>query len=146
MSLASCVWLWSPMDCSLPGSSVCGILQARILEWVAIPFSRGSSQPRDRNHISCIAGGFFTVWVTREATSKPLPLDTHYSRSGFSECSSNITQEWLKYRWQPCHTQVITVHIQVRESLKKNHSSWDQILGRLCGNLWSWNQSFISNF
>ena len=45
-----------PMDYSLPGSSVHGILQARILEWVAIPFSRGSSQPRDRAQVSCIAG------------------------------------------------------------------------------------------
>ena len=49
-----------PMDSSLPGSSVHGILQARILEWVAIPFSRGSSQPRDRTQVSCIAGEFFT--------------------------------------------------------------------------------------
>ena len=44
-SLQSCPTLYDPMDCSLPGSSVCGILQARILEWVAIPFSKGSSQP-----------------------------------------------------------------------------------------------------
>ena len=43
----SCLTLCDPMDCSPPGSSVCGILQERILEWVAIPFSRGSSQPRD---------------------------------------------------------------------------------------------------
>ena len=49
------------MDCSPPGSSVHGILQARILEWVVIPFSRGSSQPRDRTRVSCIAGGFFTT-------------------------------------------------------------------------------------
>ena len=46
---------------SPPGSSVHGILQARILEWVAIPFSRGSSQPRDQTWVSCIAGRFFTV-------------------------------------------------------------------------------------
>ena len=56
-----------PMECSPPGSSVRGILQARILEWVAIPFSRGSSQPRDRTWVSCITGGFFTSWATREA-------------------------------------------------------------------------------
>ena len=49
------------MDCSLPGSSVHGILQARTLEWVAISCSRGSSRPKDRTHISCIAGGFFTT-------------------------------------------------------------------------------------
>ena len=48
-----------PMDCSLPGSSVCGIIQARILEWVAIPFSRGSSLPRDRTWVSHIAGKYF---------------------------------------------------------------------------------------
>ena len=55
------------MDCSPPDSSVHGILQARILDWVAIPFSGGSSQPRDRTWVSCIAGRFFNVWATREA-------------------------------------------------------------------------------
>ena len=49
------------MDCSPPGSSVHGILQARILEWVAIPFSSGSSQPKDQIQVSCIAGGFLTI-------------------------------------------------------------------------------------
>ena len=43
------------------------IIEARILEWVAFPFSRGSSQPRDWTQVSCIAGGFFTSWATREA-------------------------------------------------------------------------------
>ena len=47
--------------------AVHGILQARILEWVAIPFSRVSSQPRDQTQVSHIAGGFFTSWATREA-------------------------------------------------------------------------------
>ena len=54
------------MDYSSPGSSVYVILQARILEWVAIPFSRGSSRPRDRTRVSHIAGRFFTGWATRE--------------------------------------------------------------------------------
>ena len=49
-----------PMDCSPPGSSVHGILQARMLEWVAISFSRSSSPSQGRNHVSCTAGGFFT--------------------------------------------------------------------------------------
>ena len=57
----ACPTVCDTMDCSLPGSSVHGILQARILEWVAIPFSRGSSQPRDRTQVSCIASGFFTT-------------------------------------------------------------------------------------
>ena len=47
--------------------TVHGILQARILEWLAFPFSRGSSQPRDQTQVSHIAGGFFTGWATREA-------------------------------------------------------------------------------
>ena len=66
----SCLFLCNPMDCSLPGSSVHGILQVRILEWVAIPFSRGSSQPRDWTWISYIAGRFFTIWTTSEDPSK----------------------------------------------------------------------------
>ena len=65
----SCVTLCDPMDCSLLGSSVHGILQARILEWVAIPFSRGSSQHRDQIRVSCISGSFFTNWATKEAKS-----------------------------------------------------------------------------
>ena len=52
-----------PMDCSPPGSSVYGIFQARVLEWVAISFSRGSSQPRDRTRVSRTAGRRFTVWA-----------------------------------------------------------------------------------
>ena len=63
----SCLTLCDPVDCSTPGSSVHGILQARILEWVAISFSRGSPWPRDRTQVSCIAGRFFTLWATREA-------------------------------------------------------------------------------
>ena len=51
------------MDYSPPGSSVHGILQAKIVEWVAIPFSGGSSWPRDWTQVSCIAGTFFTIWV-----------------------------------------------------------------------------------
>ena len=60
-----CPTLCNPMD--LPGSSVCGILQEKILEWVDIPLSKGSSWPRTQIRVSCIAGRyFFTVWATRE--------------------------------------------------------------------------------
>ena len=55
------------MDCSLPRSSAHGIFQARVLEWVAISFSRGSSKPRDQIQVSHTAGRFFTIWATREA-------------------------------------------------------------------------------
>ena len=61
----SCLTLCDPTDCSPPGSSIHGILQARILEWVAIPFSRGSSWPM--NPSLYIAGRFFTIWATTEA-------------------------------------------------------------------------------
>ena len=63
----SCLTLCDPMDCSLPSSSVHELFQARILEWVAIPFSRGSSQPRDWTLISHLAGRFFTICATRKA-------------------------------------------------------------------------------
>ena len=63
----SCPILCDPMDCSLLGSSVHGILQARILEWVTIPFSMGSSRPRDWTCVFCIAGSFLTIWASREA-------------------------------------------------------------------------------
>ena len=59
-----CLTLCDPMNCGLPGFPVHGIIQARIREWTAIPFSRGSSRPRDRTLVSCVAGRFFTVWAT----------------------------------------------------------------------------------
>ena len=62
-----CLALCDPMDCRLPGSSVYGILQAGILEQVAMPSSRGSSQPRGRIHVSCTAGRFFATRATGEA-------------------------------------------------------------------------------
>ena len=62
----SCLTLCDPMDCSLPGSSVHGIFQARVLEWIAISFSRASSQPRDWTQVSRIVDRRFTVWATRE--------------------------------------------------------------------------------
>ena len=61
------VWLCDPMDRSLPGSLVQGLFQARVLEWGAISFSRGSSRPRNWTQVSRIVGRRFTVWATREA-------------------------------------------------------------------------------
>ena len=63
----ACLILFDFMDCSPPGSSAHGILQPRILQWVGIPFARGSSQPRDQTQVSHIAGRFFTFWAIREA-------------------------------------------------------------------------------
>ena len=62
-----CPPLCDPMDCGPPGSSVHWILQARILEWVVISFSRGSSQPKDQTQVSRTAGRLFTVWATGDS-------------------------------------------------------------------------------
>ena len=78
MSLQSCPTLFDPRDCSPPGSSVHGILQASILEWIAMPSSRGSSWPRDRTRVSCMAGGILTVWATREDSSPYTPWRHFY--------------------------------------------------------------------
>ena len=64
----SCPTLCNPMDCSLPGFSIHGILQARILEWVTISFSRGSSWPRDQTRVSRIGGRCFNLWATKYDT------------------------------------------------------------------------------
>ena len=65
-----CVQLFcDPMDCSPPASSVQGILQARILQWLAVCYSRGSSRPRDPTQVSCMADRFFTLWATRDSAS-----------------------------------------------------------------------------
>ena len=69
-SLFLCLTLGDSMDCSPPGSSIHGIFQARVLEWVAISFSRGSSQPRDQTWVSHIVGRHFTIWATREVPGK----------------------------------------------------------------------------
>ena len=86
----SCPTLYNPVDYSLSGSSVHEILQARILEWVAIPFSRGSSRPRDQTQFSCIAGRFFIIWATREAQVKS---------EGLKEPIWAITFIWIS---RPC--------------------------------------------
>ena len=63
-----CIWLFcDPVDCSWPGSSVRGILQARILEWVPVSFSRGSSRPRDGTCVSCFGRWILYHWASREA-------------------------------------------------------------------------------
>ena len=69
-----CPAFCDPMDCSPPGSSVHGIFQAKILEWIAISFSRGSSGPRDWTWVSCTAGRFFTIWATRESQGRKVKV------------------------------------------------------------------------
>ena len=66
----SCLTLCDPRDCSLPGSSIHEISQARILEWIAISISWGSSWPRDWTQVSHLAGRLFTVWAIRESSKE----------------------------------------------------------------------------
>ena len=72
----------NPMDCSPPGSSLHEIFQARIVEWVAISFSRASSQPRDQTRVSCTAGRLFTYWATREALGFQTSVQVLMTRVG----------------------------------------------------------------
>ena len=85
----SCPTLCDPTNCSPSGSFIHGILQARILEWIAIPFSRGSSWAKDWTQVSCIVGRRFTIWATREDVSKVwvvhknADLQRKFSKSGY---------------------------------------------------------------
>ena len=88
--------LCDPMDCSPPGSSVHGIPQSRLLEWVAISFSKGSSQPRDQTWVSCIAGIFFTIWATRGTLKLHLHqwIDHPDSKDIFIDVSGVLKSPW----------------------------------------------------
>ena len=81
------------MDCSLPGSSVHGIFQARILEWVAISFSRRSSWSRDRTWVSHLVGKHFTVWATIKVYSPKSESESH------SVVSDSLWPHWLYSPW-----------------------------------------------
>ena len=101
------VRLCNPVDCCPPGTSVHGILQARILEWVAIPFFSGSSRIRDRTWIFHIAGRFFIVWATREAPSSLNPLLLCEARFKYHN------HPWaLPYLCLPLWTEISCVHFR----------------------------------
>ena len=101
-SLSHVWYIWDPMDYSPPGSSVHGILQARILERVAMPSSSGSSQPSDGTQVSCIAGIFFTYWATGEAPSQVENIFLN-----ISECFSLLWIPWCSERvWQSLQSEV----------------------------------------
>ena len=95
----SCPTLCNPMDCSLPGSSVHGIFQAIVLEWIAISFSRGSSQPKDQTRVSCIVDKCFTIWAPREVLGVEEALkcglkDNFYKLESDCFCSSRIRSDF----------------------------------------------------
>ena len=100
MCVLSCVWLCDPLDCSPPGCSVHGISQARILEWVAISFSEGSSQLRDQTHVSCV---YLLHW---QADSLPLHhLENprlHSVQFSCSVVSDSLRPHELQHARPPC--------------------------------------------
>ena len=139
----SCLTLCDPLNCSLPSSSVDEILQARILEWVAIPFSRGSSQPRDETQVSCIAGRFLPT----EPPGKPKNIgvgslsllhgifSTQESNQGFLHCRQifyQLSYQILSYSrdfhgnqntgqeetliWSFCGVEMFYVHLAMSHS------------------------------
>ena len=97
LAAQSCPTLWDPMDCGPQGSSVHRILQARILEWVAISFSRGSSRPRNQTRVSCIAGRFFSIWATREESNLPETCSTKGHNDLLPHCQFQSTLKSLFY-------------------------------------------------
>ena len=82
----SCLTLCDPMDCSQPGSFLHGVFQARILEWVATAFSRGSSQPRDWTWVLCTAGRIFTIWTTKEAEEIFIVFEWYFTEYTVLDC------------------------------------------------------------
>ena len=96
----SCVWLFAiPWTVACKSSLSMGFLKARILEWVAMPSFRGSSQPRDQTRVSCIAGRFFTVWAIRDAqeyrSGEPIPSPGDLPDTGFKLGSLELQADSL---------------------------------------------------
>ena len=101
----SCPTLCDPMDYSPPGSSLPGMLQARILGWVAMPSSRRSSQSRDQTQVSCIAARFFTIWATREALV--------YMQIYGLTLKQNIVKQRLSFESSPSQHYEISLNYQI---------------------------------
>ena len=119
----SCLTLCSPMDWAHQTPLSLGILQERILEWASMPSSSGSSQPRDQKQVSCIAGRFFTIWVTREAQivrvhhQGPCKREAEKTDGlrGVSERSWTAEAE-IRMRWLDHHNIVIIIQIKWKKN------------------------------
>ena len=121
--------LCNPMDFSPPGFSVHGILQARILHWVAISFSSGSSRPRDKTWVSYITGRFFTNWATREVQRTKA-----YSILLLSDTHNNNHPIWIWYlkMKRPIHIKVCLAYLFSFDSsifylTRKNYIIWSPV-------------------
>ena len=118
-----CVWLFAtPWTVARRTPLSMGILQTRVLEWVAMPSSRGSFQPGDQTQISCITGGFFTVWATREAPTncahcKCRILNSEDLRDSLVPVLHEWVNEWVKVA-QSCPTLCNSMDYTVHEVLQ----------------------------
>ena len=112
-SFQSCPTLCDPMDYSPLGPSIHGILQARILEWVVIPFSRVSLQPKDWTQVSRIAGRFFTIWAY--SLEKTLML---------RKIEGKIKRELQRMRWLDSITDSMDVNLRKVQDIVKNRGAW----------------------
>ena len=114
----------SPMD-----YTVHGILQARILEWVAVPFSKGSSQPRDQTQVSCNAGRFFTSWATRKQGAHKwketalVPMEKKWSGQKI-QSARTLPQGKASSRARPCLSSILGRLREVRKLQKKWRNVW----------------------
>ena len=119
----SCLTLCYPMGVY----TVHGILQARILEWVAFTFSRGSSQPRDRTQVFCIAGDFFTSWAMREAqeywSGQPIPSPGDLLNPGMELGSPTLQVDSLPTEPPEKQMEGVKISLMLDESVLR--FSWD---------------------
>ena len=127
----SCLIICDPMDCSPRGSSVHGIFQARVLEWVVISFCTGSSRHRNRTRVSCIAGGFFTNWATMFpaiSVNKDVTIINDFSLPNVKFWAVRAPRK----EWNTCPPGVIRLQPLPRVSTEelrmwKNPGYWPQI-------------------
>ena len=109
----SCLTLCDPMDYSPPGSSVHGIFQARVLEWVAISFSRRFSPPRNRTRVSCIIGRCFTIWAKALGNLKRKEIQPKWT-CGCQLIDDKSKDElvWFNSTTTKMHTQLLLDYVQ----------------------------------
>ena len=135
MKSLSRVRLCDPIDCSPPGSSLHGILQARVLEWVAISFSRGSSWPRDRTQLSRIPGRRFNLWATKLYDSIYVKL---WRRQNDRDRSKFSPSNWGLGEWYATKRQheavfrlmelfhIMTVVVDIHEYMNVSKKPWSK--------------------
>ena len=127
LSHFSHVWLCDPVNYGPPGSSVHWILQARMLEWIAMPSSRGSSQPRDQTQVCCIAGRFFTIWATREVGAQLMPtLFIEKTILSSLNCLFTFVEKSVDHEYKGLFFNSILFHWSMSDMTLRSH-----VIGRI---------------